>query len=158
MWETRSIILTTGLCMYVYHIIHFVVSKINVNKTQNKKYFVHDIPFYCKISRHYVWNTPSSDNGLYAKCCKHWSFWGNFRPLFDSYWTVSQPIITSEQRAHQIVTFSGCIFPVFNYLRILRSPNTTNLFLNISIECEMCFIAEKYFIRKICVHRPSPFL
>ena len=47
-------------------------------------------------------------NELHAKCCMHWCFWGNFRPLFDTYWALSQSIISSDQRAHQTVIFAGC--------------------------------------------------
>ena len=30
-------------------------------------------------------------NDLHAKCCKHWFFWGDFRPHFGTYQAVYQP-------------------------------------------------------------------
>ena len=44
-------------------------------------------------------------------------------------------------------------WPLFNYMRILRTPNTTILFINILTEYEMCFIAEENYVRKIAAHR-----
>ena len=41
---------------------------------------------------YYVWNTTSFKCDLHAKYCKHWFLWGHFLPLFDTYWSVSQPI------------------------------------------------------------------
>ena len=38
-------------------------------------------------------------------------------------------------------------------MRILRTPNTIILFIHIPIECEICFIAEENFVRKIAFHR-----
>ena len=38
-------------------------------------------------------------------------------------------------------------------LRILRTPNTTILFINMLTECETCFITEENSVRKITIHR-----
>ena len=77
------------------------------------------------------------------------SFKENFRPLLDPYWAISQPITPSDQIAHQTVTISRYNGLSPNYLRILRTPNTTVLFINIPTVRKMCFIAEENFVRKI---------
>ena len=47
--------------------------------------------FSCKVwtltlcVKHYIIKMTS-------KCCKHWFFCGNFRPLFDTYWVVSHSL------------------------------------------------------------------
>ena len=47
-------------------------------------------------------------NDLHLNCYKNWFLWGEFRSPFDTYWAVHQPIIPSEYRTHQTVTFAGC--------------------------------------------------
>ena len=62
-------------------------------------------------------------------------------------------ITPSKERAHQTLSFAGCNGLSSYNLIILRTPNTTSLFINLPIECEMCFNAEENFIRKIALHR-----
>ena len=96
------IILTT-----IYSVIQFVVSKANINKT-HIKYIFHDFFFIVKFELNgIICETLPHLNDLHEKCCKRWFFWDNFRPLFDTYWVVSQPITPSDQIPHQTVT-SGC--------------------------------------------------
>ena len=119
-------------CLYLklqycklYRVIHFVVSKVNVNKT-NKIFFF--VSWY-----------------FHAKCCKHWFFWGNFWPLFDTYWAVSQPITLSDQRAHQTLTFSGCngsSDPQIRQICLLTNPPNV----------KSASLLKKNFFWKIAVH------
>ena len=78
----------------LYRVIHFVVSKVNVNKTHIKYFFFMICLFYYKVwtlTLDIMCETLHHLNDHHANRCKHRFFRINFRPLFDTYWAVSQP-------------------------------------------------------------------
>lgn len=87
-------------------------------------------------------------NEHHAKC---WLCRSNFLPLFYTYWSVSLPFIQFHRRFRRnnvqshLRTFSGCVWRLFNYLRILRIQAITILLINVTTECAMCFSAEENF-------------
>ena len=97
--------------------------------------------FYCKVWTLTLFvETLHHLNDLHKRCCKHWFFWGNFRPFFD----------TLRPKRALNSDFFWMLWPLFNYFRILRTPNTKILFIKITTEREMWFIAEKKFCAKNC--------
>ena len=59
----------------LYKVIHFVVSKVNVNKAHIKYIFFMIFLFYCNVwTSNIMCGTLHHLNNLRANCCKHWFF------------------------------------------------------------------------------------
>ena len=82
----RTYVCICNINEIMYPVIHFVVSKINVNKTHTKLFFS---PIFLSCRKVWTLNGIMCEilhhlNNIKAKCCKFWFFWGNFRSIFDT--------------------------------------------------------------------------